>query len=58
MPNINNAVALPFIPEIWANTALEILRNNIVLTRSSRRTPTSPVPSRSGRSSTSRTRAR
>lgn len=33
MPNINNAVALPFIPEIWANTALEILRNNIVLTQ-------------------------
>jgi hypothetical protein len=31
MANINNAAALPFIPEIWANTALEILRNNIVL---------------------------
>jgi hypothetical protein len=31
MANINNAAALPFIPELWANTALEILRNNIVL---------------------------
>lgn len=31
MANINNAAALPFIPEIWANTALEILRANIVL---------------------------
>lgn len=31
MANINNTSAAPFIPEIWANTALEILRNNIVL---------------------------
>jgi len=31
MANINNTVALPFIPEIWANTALEVLRANIVL---------------------------
>lgn len=31
MANINNAVALPFIPEIWANMALEILRNNVVV---------------------------
>lgn len=31
MPNITSTVATPFIPEIWANTALEILRANIVL---------------------------
>lgn len=31
MANINNTVALPFVPEIWANTALEVLRASIVL---------------------------
>ena len=31
MANITNTTATPFIPEIWANTALEVLRNNIVL---------------------------
>jgi hypothetical protein len=31
MADINSTVAAPFIPEIWANRALEILRNNIVV---------------------------
>jgi hypothetical protein len=31
MANINSASAVPFIPEIWANMALEILRSNSVL---------------------------
>lgn len=31
MANINNTSALPFVPELWAQKALEILRNNIVL---------------------------
>lgn len=31
MANVNNAAVGPFIPEIWANEALEILRSNIVL---------------------------
>jgi hypothetical protein len=31
MPNITSTTAAPFIPEIWANMALEVLRNNSVL---------------------------
>lgn len=31
MANITSTSAAPFIPEIWANMALEVLRNNIVL---------------------------
>lgn len=31
MSNINSTSAAPFIPEIWANMALEVLRSNIVL---------------------------
>lgn len=31
MANVNNAAVGPFIPEIWANEALEILRSNIVM---------------------------
>jgi hypothetical protein len=33
MANITAATAAPFIPQIWANTALEVLRANIVLAR-------------------------
>ena len=33
MPNITATVADPFIPEIWANTALEVLRSRSVLSR-------------------------
>jgi hypothetical protein len=31
MANVTGTSSAPFIPEIWANEALEILRNNIVL---------------------------
>jgi hypothetical protein len=31
MANVNNASATPFIPEAWANNALEVLRANSVL---------------------------
>jgi hypothetical protein len=31
MANINQTSAAPFIPEIWANLALEVLRSNITL---------------------------
>ncbi len=31
MANVTGTTAAPFIPEIWANEALEILRNNIVM---------------------------
>lgn len=31
MANVNNASATPFIPELWANSALEVLRANSVL---------------------------
>ncbi len=33
MANVTQAVAAPFIPQIWANTALEILRNKVVLAK-------------------------
>lgn len=33
MPNITAAIADPFIPEVWANTALEVLRSQSVLAR-------------------------
>lgn len=33
MPDVTTSVAQYFIPEIWANVALEVLRNNIVLAR-------------------------
>ena len=33
MADITKAVASPFIPQIWANTALEVLRSKIVLAK-------------------------
>jgi hypothetical protein len=33
MADITRAVAAPFIPQLWANTALEILRNKVVLAK-------------------------
>lgn len=33
MPNITATIADPFIPEVWANTALEVLRSQSVLAR-------------------------
>lgn len=33
MPNITKTTAAAFIPQIWANQALEVLRSNIVLAR-------------------------
>jgi hypothetical protein len=33
MANITPAVAQYFIPEVWGNRALEILRSNVVLAR-------------------------
>lgn len=33
MADITQTVAAPFIPQIWANTALEILRNKVVLAK-------------------------
>lgn len=33
MPNITATIADPFIPEVWANTALEVLRSRSILAR-------------------------
>lgn len=33
MANVTQTVVAPFIPQIWANTALEILRNKVVLAK-------------------------
>jgi hypothetical protein len=33
MADITRTVAGPFIPQIWANTALEVLRNKVVLAK-------------------------